>query len=599
MKKICKLGFLLLVLLGNSVWAGNLKFELKLDDDILYTKVHETGVIIAVTQKSINGVDAESGKLLWSSRMPIKLAKGAEFDPNDLSFIENTPFVIFEDKEGPGMGFQKYGIICKNIVSGEDVWRLNGDLPNSFSRAFFEGQDAENGSMFATWGIATFVPDYINKQVYILANAVAYRSKNRSAKNRVDQFFGWMAIDMESGECKWISEHMKALGKDLYKAGIFKASPAKLVGDKIIWDQIGLYVFSAKNGQILNSLDLSREFKAKTGLVSSQKLQGMNAVSIEYKGIFYMVVQDQIHAYDINNGLKLVWMSPKMKANIPDMQIVGDYIVARTGGQFTYMSKPIGSPNKVPNTVDVEPRGVAIYELKTGKQLRHTEELHKKKKMIASTTQLLIEDGVAYFGTKNSLRALDIEKKDYKYVVELDNVESNTPLNLQKNKQGEIILNTNLGCYAFEASTGKLIWKTLVPKPELPLADKLAMAAATMVSAMASAQASYNNTMYGGYDNYRAAQTASNSFSSTIAGLDRLRDRLTAGVSATDQNINMVMTGKTKDPIIKGININTGQIEAEVQLKGREPEYITDEYYNIMVTVMDTDSKTLKVFSLK
>src|SRR5678815_175177 len=111
MKLHRRLVLLLFLLSFSSLPAAAQSWTAKLDKDIRFYQSTELGVVIAGTEKSLYGIDGDSGEILWRR-------KDASLDETDVAPVPGTDLVLLSFEKG-----DKARIEAIDVLSGDSIWR--------------------------------------------------------------------------------------------------------------------------------------------------------------------------------------------------------------------------------------------------------------------------------------------------------------------------------------------------------------------------------------------------------------------------------------------------------------------------------------------
>ena len=103
-------GLVLLLLLPLSAFAGE-PWTTKLDSGVRFYQSTDVGVLVVGTEKSLYGVEAETGDVLWRR-------KDARLDETDVAAVPGTDVLLVTLESG-----SKTRLEALDIVSGEGLWR--------------------------------------------------------------------------------------------------------------------------------------------------------------------------------------------------------------------------------------------------------------------------------------------------------------------------------------------------------------------------------------------------------------------------------------------------------------------------------------------
>lgn len=551
------------LMFSGQALAGKMLWEKKLDSDIRFKVVHDTGIIVVGTKDEVYAFDPESGEQKWHIEKMMK-----NYEPDMVTPQPGSLYMVYVHKEG----FTDWqpSVRCINVATGELVWEWDtGDplpqLKDQVAALLGKTPNAEEVAVVAPSGwpvpISNVVTDDEHDQFLLHSPAISVGigktvwnpllkkdMVNYKPKNFDDGAI--VAVEQKTGKAKWLAFVPKER-----KAKITYASGKPLlVGDKVVLTGAGAHIFSAVDGKFLGGA----EFKREGGKGSKSETYDDNTV--------YLAAKETIVAVDLNSGA-IKWESEKIKDHVPSMQIVGDKIVAQIGGTY---------PDHKGKMQDSKNTGILVIDKNTGQFLND----HKKdNKKINTTTPFYIEDNLVYFGTVKSMRCYDINTLDYKWAVDLGKLnKTDSPKSVTK--QGDnICLNMTESTKAFDPATGEEKWSQHFEPPGHSRFMKFAMVAVTAMAA-AQAQATANRT--GRDQKYTSL-------------LPKLGERFTAAAASGSYNYTLAkVDGK---PTVVGVSLKTGKADRDAQLEDKNADYIIDEIGGFLINTKK--KKELQVFDLK
>lgn len=582
--------------------AGKLLFEKELDSEIRFHLVHDLGILIAGTSQTIYGFDPETGKELWKIE---KLMKN--YDIDSVKPLPGLPFLIYQVKEGL---IKPAKIRCLDVTTGQVVWELNPEVPLASAQRVLKKMSGSDPVWFAPGDFIGLTADPARGQVIIgtaLVRALPPMMGQGKGRPQNLEKGAIIGVDIETGQINFLY----ALPEEISYA---EAAP-QVVGDLVVLDWAGLHTFKATDGTPVASLKLDRALKGGT-LGKKKALSNTNGMTQVENGIAYMVAGDQVVAVDTHTGA-IKWQSPELKTALPELQIAGDKLVARMGGNFVYYE------GGKPNFKELSPYGVVILDKATGQVLADTKALDEKsgrkgkKFEITLTTPLRVRDNIVYFATRGSLRAIDLGTLDYKYAVPLDVNESQSKIrvggnpytpgmkdlvNLDEDVPVQVALEgdkifalTTQSTIAFSAADGSVLWWHSIPPPKLDMAMRLAKGLSQALTAMAAA--SYNAET-GSYGHRSVAEN----WNKQIVKDNKLAANLRSTRLQSSEKYgqyNYCQTGETNKPEVVGVSLRSGEADRQVVMDGRGPEYKVDEATGILINVSQQHAKKLQVFDTK
>lgn len=192
-------------------------------------------------------------------------------------------------------------------------------------------------------------------------------------------------------------------------------------------------------------------------------------------------------------------------------------------------------------------------------------------------TNVLVEGDMAYYATQKSLRAFDLNTKDYKYQVALgdDQGSFDGAKSVSSSGEGKVYVLMKQSTKAFSAADGSPLWsKTFEP----PKVSGLALALLNTLSAVEAQQRA--NRSITGKATYKTYSQAS--FYQSRA--------------AASGQYNYVMAKENDKPTVVGVNLETGMDDRRATMDKKEADYIVDERFGILLNV--EKGQTLQVYDL-
>jgi outer membrane protein assembly factor BamB len=550
MTRSVRLILLAMLLTGiSNVGAGEIQWEAKIDGDIRFKVVHDTGILLVGTKNKLFGIDPDSGQEKWRVE---KLAK--DYDPDTVRPIPGSPLMVLELKEGMT---KPMSLQCIDVTTGEKVWTISrnkqgqmNDVPREWAeRVTGKKAKSDQDVLLIPEGWPTSVrgvfPDFERNQFVISivkpSIYVNYKRKNFEG--------GAMAVDMKTGKVNWVyvlPEKAKAK---------YSFSSLSINGDVGVMDWAGVHAISLVDGSEKSSAIFERK-GPKNGL----------AATLIEEGVAYVVAKEGIKAVEIASG-QIKWESEKIKGLLTETQIAGDKLVARLGGNFEE------KPGKMK---DFGPYGVTVLDKASGKVLTDFKKLNKKVNLV---TPLHIQDNTVYYGTRNSFRALDLATLDFKFTTDLGKLEKQDSPKSVVSQDDIICLTMTQSTKGFNPATGEENWSQTFEAPGHGRFAKFAMVA---VSAMAAGAAQGRANSTGRRQSYSSL-------------MPMLSQRFTAAQASG--SYNYVLSKGDKKPTLVGVSLKTGEADREAVLDNKSPDYIIDELGGVLYNIKD--KKTIQKFDLK
>ena len=315
------MGLLLLALCPVSAGAGE-PWSAKLDAGVRFYQSTDVGVLVVGTEKSLYGLEAETGDVLWRR-------KDVRLEETDVSAVPGTDVLLVTLESG-----SKTRLEALDILTGDALWR----------------SDKVRGAVMQT----AFEPDAGLLAAVFVRDA---KSKPREGFRRKPELH---VFDLASGEELWKRElegevemMPVAWGDDRDKDVPYTLDnyrpPAFLDGRLYLFYE-GLTSLDARTGR-----ERRREkFKVNEGglaLTESDPVADERYVYISGRG--------RVRAVSRADG-EVAWESKDLGLT-PELVLAGKTLYARTGGQFTRLEDG--------ETVARGPYGVSAIDPTNGKPL--------------------------------------------------------------------------------------------------------------------------------------------------------------------------------------------------------------------------------------
>jgi len=310
---------LALLLCGVSASLAAPGWSAKLDGRVRFYQTTEVGVLVVGTEKSLYGVDAETGDVLWRR-------KGARLDETDVAPVPGTDLLLVS-LEDDG----KTRIEAADLLTGDRLW----------------AGERVRGSVMQT----AFEPDSRLLAVVTVRDARGEAREGFKRKPRLHVF------DVSTGRHLWDREveseveMMPAAAGDgdvphtldNYRAPLF-------LDDRLYLFYEGVTSLDARTG---------RERRREKFRVNEEGLALTESDAIADERFVYTTGRGRLRAVSRADGEE-VWESKDLGLT-PETVLVGGVLYVRTGGQFTRLRDG--------ETVARGPYGVSAIDAATGKTL--------------------------------------------------------------------------------------------------------------------------------------------------------------------------------------------------------------------------------------
>lgn len=296
------------------------RWSAKLDDRVNFYHSTELGVMVVGTEKSLYGLEAESGDVLWRR-------KNVRLDETDVAPVPGTDLLLLSFESG-----DKSRLEAADLMTGETLWR----------------SDKVRGAVMQM---------ALDQNANLLAVVLA-----RDAKGRAREGFKRRPVvhvfDLGRGEELWKYELESEI----------EMMPSRFGDDKDISYTLDNYrppafldnrLYLFYDG--VTSLDQRRgkERRREKFRVNEDGLALTEADAVFDEGHLYVSGRGHVRAISRSSG-EAVWESKDLGL-APEMLLTRDVLYVRTGGQFTRLEDG--------ERVGRGPYGVSAIDVETGKIL--------------------------------------------------------------------------------------------------------------------------------------------------------------------------------------------------------------------------------------
>jgi outer membrane protein assembly factor BamB len=378
-------------------------WQAKLDAEVRFYQTTDVGVLVVGTEKSLYGLDPETGEILWRR-------KGARLDETDVAAVPGTDLLLISIERG-----DKTRLEAADLLTGDALWR----------------SDQVRGAVMQT----AFDPD-TNLLAAVLVRDARGQAGDGLKKKPVAHVF-----DITTGEELWKREleseveMMPASADDEDKEVAFTLDnyhpPAFLDGR--------LYLFY----EGITSLDerTGKERRREKFRVNENNLALTEADPVADERFVYLSGRGHVRAVSRADG-ETEWESKDLGLT-PEMILARGVLYVRTGGQFTRLSDGA--------SVARGPYGVSAVDAATGKVLWRYKGADKGITNIAmpnaSTIAVADRDELVLLDAASGKRRARVSHR----------VEAASFIVL--NERGEIVLGGKNEVAAFDPTTLDNLWR--------------------------------------------------------------------------------------------------------------------------------------------
>jgi outer membrane protein assembly factor BamB len=395
---------LILIALCASAAHAAEPWSTKLDGAVRFYQTTEVGVLVVGTEKSLYGLEAETGDVLWRR-------KDARLEETDVAAVPGTDVLLVTLERG-----DKTRLEAADLLTGEALWR----------------SDKVRGAVMQT----AFDPG-TNLLAAVFARDAKGRPRGGFKKKPELHVF-----DLGSGDELWKRELESevemmpvAWGDDKNRDVPYTLDnyrpPAFLDGRLYLFYE-GLTSLDARTG---------RERRREKFRVNEDGLALTEADPVADERFVYISGRGRVRAVSRSDG-EVAWESKDLGLT-PEMILADGVLYVRTGGQFTRLEDG--------ETVARGPFGVSALDASTGKTLWRYKGADK------GITNLALPDArTAAVADRDDLILLDAATGKRRVKVS-HGVEAAAFVLL--NERGELVLGGKNELAAFESAGGALLWR--------------------------------------------------------------------------------------------------------------------------------------------
>lgn len=548
----------------------------------------ETGNVMVGMENGIAMLDGKTGAKIWD-RSDLSGIKEDEFTE-----LSGTPLLLIADNSGTFS--RKTKTYALDTLTGKTVWQTEKMLGYT----------------------AQVSPVYSRDMIVFLTI-----KDNRITKDKPDIF----ALKLSTGELLWQNEYTEKV--DLYgkikkgrsgAAGMLFGSgntasdrfdlhgenPPIFDGDSMYMTYAGLHRFNLDDGKLV----------WKTAYdVTDGSLTNTNGQAIIDGDTIYTSANNIIRAINKSDGA-IKWQTKDYgKGGIAEMQMWGDTIYGRLGGQF-FSAKKGEYIRKSPIGV------VAISKTDGAEQWIYTGAKESITNMV-----VLQEQNVLLIGDEKNLIGLDLSsrgkvKEAYKIPLKFKiNVgaaataakiakigfgglkglgskgadTTDEPVALIRQENGTVVARGKQHLLGFDPASREIVWSAKFDAPNVNGWQTFVMTAIT-VAVAALSQA--NKEMAASRNDWRSVSRNNDNLVGMLSMYERF---MTNRTTATKQSGNVVYmltnvkSGDDKGAGLVGVNLLSGMPEKQILFKDKDPDYEVDEYEG---RLFNLNKNTLSAYSI-
>ena len=531
-----------LLFLLSSLPAFAQSWTAKLDKDIRFYQPTEMGLVLAGTEKSLYAIDASTGETLWRR-------KDTSLDETDVAPVPGTDLVLLSLEKG-----DKARVEAVDVLTGDSIWR----------------SDKIKGAVMQI---------SVDPTSNMLAVVLVKDAKNR-ARDGFKRHPLLHVLDLATGDELW-----------KYEIGEVEMMPARWPDDdgkEVDYTLDNYYPPAFVDGRLYVFYEGVTSFDARSGKerlrekyrVNEEGLALTEAEPIFSSDFIYVSGRGHVRAISRQTG-DTVWESKDLGLT-PEMLLFGNTLFLRTGGQFTRL--------KDGETVERGPYGVSAIDVSNGKVLWRYKGADK------GITNLL-------FPNRNTIAVADrddlilLDALNGKRISHVSHKIERASFGLL-NERGDVVIGGQSEIVAFDAVSGRQLWRAKHTPPGRGIFRTIAAIAAraaslyfrfsgpamtirSAFSLQGLATLATRNRRTPWFQKYGIAKRID-----APRQLDRLsrflwhRERL----AELRGQWMYFYTELDHGNGLAGVNINNGRTDREVRLSDLDERFVTDEVLGVMFT---------------
>ncbi len=530
----------------------------------------DTGNAVVGLSNGISMLDGATGNELWK-RTDIGEIKETEFTE-----LEGTPLLLITDNSGWAQ--RKTKMYALDTLTGETVWQTDKML-----------------------GYTVNVSPIYSRDMIVFLTI----KDNRSNKDKPDIF----ALKMSTGELLWQNEYTEKV--DLYgvekkKRGgagamllgsgggasdrfdLSGENPPMFDGDSMYLTYAGLHRYNLSDGKLVwkNVYD-----------VTDGSLKNTNGQAIVDGEMIYTSAQGIIRAIDKNSG-SIKWTTKDFgKGGIAEMQLFGDVVYGRMGGQFFSAKKgewqkkgPIGvvalnknngdanwiytgAKNSITNMVVLENDNVML--IGDEKNLIGLDLTSRGKVKEAYKIPLKFKFKVGAAATAGKVAAVAFGGVGGFFKKGADTTDE--PISLVRQENGTVVARGRQHLLAFNPTTKEIVWSTKFDAPGISGWQSIVMTALTITAAAISQASEANMSQQG---RYNSAYRENGRFLNMMSSYQQFMSKKYSATKRSGNIQYMLTTIKGNDGKgsgLVGVNLMSGQAVNQIMFRDKTPDYEVDE----------------------
>jgi len=397
------LDLVVLLLIISSPVIGQSSWSTKLDKDVRFYQPTDMGVLIAGTEKSVYGLDASTGDVLWRR-------KDSSLDETDVAPVPGTDLLLLSYQKGSNTRVE-----AVDILTGDAIWRSD-----KIKGALMHVAVEPNSNLLA---------------VVLAKNAKDHARdgfKRRPLIHVLDLATGDELWKQEAGEVEMMPAHWPDDSSKEVEYTLDNYYPPAFVDGRLFLFYDGITSFDARTG---------KERLRERYRVNEEGLALTEAEPIFAGEFVFTSGRGHVRAISRASG-DTVWEARDLGVT-PELLLVGDILYARTGGQFTRL--------KDGDITDRGSYGISAINSRTGKVLWRYKGADK------GITNLLLPDAnVLAVADRDDLIFIDASTGKRRAKVSHRIEQASFAL---LNENGNVVIGGRNEIAAFDARNGRELWR--------------------------------------------------------------------------------------------------------------------------------------------
>jgi outer membrane protein assembly factor BamB len=535
-----------------------------------YSMMETGNVMVGMDKSGVAMLDGASGKQLWT-RTDL-----GEIKENEYTELPGTPLVLISDNSGWAQ--RKTKLFALDTLTGETVWQTEKML-----------------------GYTVEVAPVYKKDMIVFLTI----RDNRMNKDKPDIF----ALKMSTGELLWQNEYTEKV--DLYgvekkkrggagamllgsgggasdRFNLDGENPPIFDGDSMYMTYAGLHRYNLADGKLV--------WKTLYD-VTDGSLKNTNGQAIIEGDTIYTSAQGIIRAIDKNSGA-VKWTTKDFgKGGIAEMQLLGDVVYGRMGGQF-YSAKKGEWQKK-------SPIGVVALDKTNGA----TNWIYDGAKNSITNMMILPEDNTLLVGDEKNLIGLDLSSRGkireaykiplkFKFkvgaaatagkvaAVALGGVggffkkgadTTDNPVSIVRQENGTVVVRGMQHLVGFSPKSREIVWSTKYDAPGIDGWQSIVMTALTITAAALSESTEAGYMQRG---DYNSAFDQNSQFLNLMSQYQQFMSKKFTASKQSGNVYYVLTTIKGKDDKgsgLVGVNLYSGKATSQIIFKDKSPDYEVDE----------------------